>query len=185
MRARLERATVESLIERGHAGTTALEVCRRAGVTRGAFHHHFPSLSALYAAALRSLYADLTAGVPPAEPGGDVRGELKRLARRISHFTRQPGFKAVIEIWLAARNDPELRLEVAPEIERLSLLFSPTDNPKLARRIGRSRRASAFYYLVLEATIGMALGRATSVADRPVAHEEAVIELLAEIADGV
>jgi hypothetical protein len=35
---------------------------------------------------------------------------------------------------------------------------------------------------VLEATIGMALGRAVSPGNRPLKHEAMVIELLAEIA---
>src|SRR3954466_11278611 len=51
-------AAIASLIERGWAATTAVEVCERAGCTRGALVHHYPSLSALLAAALESLYAD-------------------------------------------------------------------------------------------------------------------------------
>jgi hypothetical protein len=50
------------------------------------------------------------------------------------------------------------------------------------RRIGTSPKAAAFYALVMEATIGMALGRAVSPANRPVAHEPLVIALLSELA---
>jgi AcrR family transcriptional regulator len=185
MRAKLTAATIASLIDKGYARTTAVEVCARAEVTRGAFHHHFDSLSALYAAALETLYRDFIAATPPADgadgDAGDASLPLQRLVRRIASYTRRPEFKAVIEIWLAARNDPALRVDVAPAMQQLSGLFDPAQ-PAIVRRIGRSRRAAAFYRLVMEATIGMALGRAVSPVNRPVAHEDMVIELLADIA---
>jgi AcrR family transcriptional regulator len=180
MQTRLVDATITALIEEGYARTTASEVCARAGVTRGALHHHFASLSALYAAALERLYGDLTAGHAPS-PVRD-RAALPALVRRMADVTQRREFKAIIEIWLAARNDPELRVEVAPAIERLSEIFDPAANPALARRIGASPKAAAFYALVLEATIGMALGRAVSPTNRPVAHEPLVIALLSELA---
>jgi hypothetical protein len=42
-------------------------------------------------------------------------------------------------------------------------------------------KAAAFYPLVLEATIGMALGRAVAPTNRPVAHEPLVIALLSAL----
>ncbi|MGC9544677.1 helix-turn-helix domain-containing protein, partial [Streptomyces sp. UG1] len=42
-RAQIVDAAVESLIEVGVAATTTLEVQRRAGVSRGALLHHFPT----------------------------------------------------------------------------------------------------------------------------------------------
>src|SRR5262245_11831889 len=42
-RGRILDAAVESLIEAGVAGTTTLEVQKRADVSRGALLHHFPS----------------------------------------------------------------------------------------------------------------------------------------------
>ena len=183
MRTRLTDAAIEALIEEGYARTTAVEVCRRAGVSRGAFHHHFASLSELFAEALERLYERMLAVRAPHEgDDGEAPTALEVLVRRISAYTRRAEFKAIIEIWLAARNDAELRVEVAPAIQRLSSLFSPEHLPKLARHLGKSPRAAAFYRLVLEATIGMALGRAVSPSNRPLAHEKAVIELLASIA---
>ncbi|MGC9539725.1 helix-turn-helix domain-containing protein, partial [Streptomyces sp. UG1] len=42
-RAQIVDAAVQSLIEVGVAATTTLEVQRRAGVSRGALLHHFPT----------------------------------------------------------------------------------------------------------------------------------------------
>ncbi len=48
-------ATVASLIELGYAKTTTLEVQKRAGVSRGALLHHFPSKAELLTATIRYL----------------------------------------------------------------------------------------------------------------------------------
>ncbi|MEO8604914.1 MAG: TetR/AcrR family transcriptional regulator [bacterium] len=184
MRARLTAAAIAALIDKGYAGTTALEVCGRAGVTRGAFHHHFVSLAALYVAALEQLYRDFTQAPPAAAARGAESRPLRALVRRFAEATRRPQFKAVIEIWLAARNDAAVRAEVAPAIAQLSQMFSPTDS-RVAKHIGSSRKAAAFYRLLMEATIGMALGRAVSPSNRPLAHEEMVLDLLAELADDI
>src|SRR5262245_43144086 len=54
-RERLLEATVDSLVELGYARTTTIEVAERAGLSRGAMLHHFPSKAALVAAAVRHL----------------------------------------------------------------------------------------------------------------------------------
>ena len=53
MRARLLEATVELLVERGFAGTSTTLVSERAGVSRGAQLHHFPTKNDLVVAAVR------------------------------------------------------------------------------------------------------------------------------------
>ena len=42
-KAALLDAAIESLVERGYAATTTIETARRAGVSRGAQLHHFPT----------------------------------------------------------------------------------------------------------------------------------------------
>jgi NAD(P)-dependent dehydrogenase (short-subunit alcohol dehydrogenase family) len=55
MRHALLEAAVDSLVELGFARTTTLEVQRRAGVSRGALLHHFPSKAALLVASIAHL----------------------------------------------------------------------------------------------------------------------------------
>ena len=55
MRRRLLEATVECLVELGWAGTTTTVVSERAGVSRGAQLHHFPSKQELVVAAVEHL----------------------------------------------------------------------------------------------------------------------------------
>ena len=72
-RQRLLDAAVTSLIERGVARTTTLEVQRRAGASRGALLHHFPSHAALLSATIGELVRRNDAAVSRAlahhEPG--------------------------------------------------------------------------------------------------------------------
>src|SRR3954471_4979399 len=56
-RTRLLDAALAVLAERGYAATTTVEVARRAGVSRGAQLHHFPTKAELLAAAVEHLHA--------------------------------------------------------------------------------------------------------------------------------
>jgi len=115
MRARLLEATVECLVERGFAGTSTTLVSERAGVSRGAQLHHFPTKNALVVAAVEHLAAargaELRAAAAELPDGPNrTRAVLQMLA---DHFT-SPVFSAALELWVAARTDPALREAVEP-----------------------------------------------------------------------
>ena len=115
MRARLLEATVECLVERGFAGTSTTLVSERAGVSRGAQLHHFPTKNDLVVAAVRHLTElrgeELRAAVRRVPSGPRrTRAVLTVLA---DHFT-SPVFTAALELWVAARTDPALLAAVAP-----------------------------------------------------------------------
>jgi AcrR family transcriptional regulator len=120
MRQRLLDATVECLVERGWSGTSTTLVSERAGVSRGAQLHHFPSKSALVLAAVEHLSevrgAELRHAAQ-AVPSGRrrTRAVLGMLA---DHFT-SPVFTAALELWVAARTDPELHEAVGPLEQRI------------------------------------------------------------------
>jgi AcrR family transcriptional regulator len=118
MRARLLDATVDCLVERGFAGTSTTLVSERAGVSRGAQLHHFPTKNTLVVAAVEHLTevrgAELRAAAAEL-PRGErrTRAVLQMLA---DHFT-SPVFSAALELWVAARTDPAL-LEAVEPLER-------------------------------------------------------------------
>jgi len=112
-RAALLQATVESLVELGYAATTTLEVERRAGVSRGARIHHFPTKALLLASAVDHLYEHLGDHYEQAF-GGDAAGasDALRLRNGLSlmwQVYREPRYVAVLELNMAARTDDELR----------------------------------------------------------------------------
>jgi AcrR family transcriptional regulator len=115
MRARLLEATVELLVEKGYAGTSTTLVSERAGVSRGAQLHHFPTKQDLVVAAVRHVTEvrgeELRAAATRLPRGRNrTRAVLKVLG---DHFA-SPVFTAALELWVAARTDPELLAEVAP-----------------------------------------------------------------------
>ena len=115
MRARLLEATVELLVEKGFSGTSTTLVSQRAGVSRGAQLHHFPTKNDLVVAAVEHISetrgAELAAALADAPTGeGRTRAVLELLAE---HFTA-PIFAAALELWVAARTDPQLSAAVAP-----------------------------------------------------------------------
>lgn len=106
-------AVVHSLIEVGFARTTTLEVQRRAGVSRGALLHHFPSKAELLVAAvdhlaeMRARELKQLAGLLPAEGAG--RGRIDAVIGLLWQCFSGEFFQVAMELRTAARTDPELR----------------------------------------------------------------------------
>ncbi len=120
MRQRLLDATLECLVEFGWSGTSTTLVSQRAGVSRGAQLHHFPTKTDLVLAAVEHLsdarrqeLEDAAAGLPTGRRR--TRAVLEMLA---AHFTG-PVFSAALELWVAARTDPGLREAVGPLEQRI------------------------------------------------------------------
>ena len=76
----LLEATIASLVEAGYARTTTTEVVRRAGVSQGALFNHFPTKSALVAAAAEQLFADLVSVFEDAFTGAPAKRWRNSLA---------------------------------------------------------------------------------------------------------
>lgn len=120
MRARLLDATVELLVERGFSGTSTTLVSERAGVSRGAQLHHFPTKNDLVLAAVEHLTGvrgtELAAAAERLPTGPRrTRAVLQMLG---DHFT-SPVFTAALELWVAARSDVILLAAVAPLEQRV------------------------------------------------------------------
>ncbi len=176
-RGALADAAVDVLVERGWAALSASEVCKRAGVTRGAFHHHYPSLPSLLSDALRRLHAAMVAEDGPRPT--DLPGLLDATWAAVGN----PRFKAVLEAWQAMANDPSLRTEIGPVVAEFSRLVSPD---ALAPTILGDEDHRDYYLVAREAMLGLALGRATN-GGKPLGHEGTVLARLragaADLAD--
>jgi AcrR family transcriptional regulator len=114
MRQRLLEACVDCLVDHGWSATSTTLVSRRAGVSRGAQLHHFPTKNDLVLAAVDHLTAvrreEVVARTVDLPTGpGRTRAVLDVLADLFAG----PLFLAAAELWLAARTDPALRDAVA------------------------------------------------------------------------
>ena len=110
MRERLVDTAVELLISEGVANTTTSAVQKRAGVSRGALLHHFPSRALLLASTVERLVQlneqQLNESfLQLAEPETDVEEALIALSDNMA----RPSYLAEMELWVISRNDQELR----------------------------------------------------------------------------
>jgi AcrR family transcriptional regulator len=114
-RQRLLAAAIECLAGHGWPATTVSVVAERAGVSRGAAQHHFPTREDLITAALEWMFEQRTAqvaGIADGLPQGARRTEA--LVVRIVEFFTDPLFKAALQVWTAAAADPALRERIVP-----------------------------------------------------------------------
>lgn len=137
-RARLLDATIACLNDLGYAHTSTPEIARRAGVSRGAQLHHFPTKIELVTAAVEHLFTRrhhefleafdrLPAGTDRAATAIDLLWTM---------FSG-PTFYAWLELAVASRTDPELRTHFTATTDRLMEtvrgtfreLFSAPDTP--------------------------------------------------------
>lgn len=174
--AALVEATLESLVDVGYVRTTGVEVCRRAGVTRGALQYHFPDFGQLLASALGVAYDRLL--VPAPVPPGV--GPLERWVHQVRARVGAPEFKAILELWLGAQNDPDLGEVLAGAIAHGSILFTPS-MVLSAEDTGTDPSTDRIYRTINEAFIGLGVGIATN-GGRALGHHDAVVDTLLELA---
>ncbi len=112
-RARVLDAAIECLVADGYAATTTKAVAERAGVTRGAILHHFPSHNDLVAAAVTHLAVkraeEALHEFTTIAEGTDLVGQSLDLLWRLH---QGPLFAATIELMIASRTDRQLATEV-------------------------------------------------------------------------
>jgi AcrR family transcriptional regulator len=118
-RRRLLDATVACLAELGYSRTSTTEIVRRAGVSRGAQVHHFPTKADLVASALdhvferrnaefRAAFAEVPEGTSKAVAAIDLLWSM----------FEGTTFDAFLELAVAARTEPELQARLATVMHR-------------------------------------------------------------------
>jgi AcrR family transcriptional regulator len=165
-RSKLIDATIECLIEDGYVGTTTLAVCRRAGVSHGSLLHHFGKREALLGAALEEVYGRLRGRVVSgleALPDGEAR--VAGMVELMWSAFGAREFKAVLELWIAAANQPDVSWAVWPEARAFDSGNVPLAEqlfPELAERIPDFH---VYVSLIFQALQGMGLVHATLPSD--------------------
>jgi AcrR family transcriptional regulator len=126
-RARLLEATLECLCELGWARTTTTEIAERAGVSRGAQMHHFPTKSELVLSAIEHLIErrndEFRMRFEALPPGADHRQAAVDI---LWDLMQGKTFYAWLELAVAARTDKTLREQLARLGKRSMQLFDRT-----------------------------------------------------------
>ena len=97
---------------------TTTVIAEKAGLSRGAMLHHFPSKVDIVRAAVEHLHAKRLKAFRKAidrmpRDGTRVRKALEAYLEHVKH----PMYVAFLELWIAARTDPELHAILKPAQE--------------------------------------------------------------------
>ena len=121
-------ATATQLVEEGYDGLTTRRVAERAGVAQSTLMHHFPTREAFLVEAVTHLAMQLA---DEALDAIDL-SELQRPERRdavLDQAWRQftsPGSLAVLQLWFAAWNEPEVATALQDLERRLGTILLVT-----------------------------------------------------------
>lgn len=110
-RQRLLEAAVACLAEHGWAGSTVLVVAERAGVSRGAAQHHFPTREDLFTAAVEYVAEERSCALRALFPQG-ATGDRRAVVTALVDLYTGPLFRAALHLWVAASNEEPLRPRV-------------------------------------------------------------------------
>jgi AcrR family transcriptional regulator len=120
-RKQLLDAAIDCLVEHGYSGTTTTEIADRAGVSRGAQLHHFPTKADLLSAALEHLFQrrheEYLAAIARLPPGTD---RLTASIEQLWGVLSGPTFYAWLELIVAARTDAALRRSISGVADRFA-----------------------------------------------------------------
>ncbi len=180
----LLEATIDCLLELGYTGTTVQEICKRAGLSRGAQQHHFATKAELMTHALEYLVGRLRDQVLasvrtlPADPD--------RVAKAIDllwHSFSGDLSTAALELWVAARTDPELRATLQPVDRALGkatralyreLGWRPASPTETGIAEVAPERLDTVFWLTVNLTRGLALD--AMIGGDPARREEMLTE---------
>ncbi|GHG65305.1 TetR/AcrR family transcriptional regulator [Streptomyces griseocarneus] len=184
-RQRLMEAAIECLAEHGWAGSTVSVVAERAGVSRGAAQHHFPTREDLFIAAVEHVAEERLRELRSlAETASLIVGPARRYAvvRTVVGLYTGPLFRAALQLWVAASHDEgrlrtrvtDLEARVGRETHRMALRLLRADEDK------PGVRETVQGFLDMARGLGLA-----SLLTDDSARRERVVEQWVEILEGV
>ncbi|MFD4986559.1 TetR/AcrR family transcriptional regulator [Streptomyces sp. NPDC058374] len=131
-RQRLLAAAVACLAEHGWAGSTVSAVAERAGVSRGAAQHHFPTREDLFTAAVEYVAEERSTALGALAPDGRAQA----VEALVDLYTGDL-FRAALHLWVAASDEPqlgarvtELEARVGRETHRIAVALLDADESR-------------------------------------------------------
>jgi AcrR family transcriptional regulator len=174
-------AAVETLFADGYASATTTKVASRAGVSRGAQLHHFPTKADLLSAAVEHLlerrlveFREVLASAAPRLERIDVAVDV------LWTMFQGPTFAAWVELWVAARTDPDLAATMVEVDRRFTdrsrLMFVEVASVVALYDPKQLEMVRDFTFAVMT---GIALQRLVPRGQRPVADYLDIVKALA------
>ncbi len=172
-------SAISCFVELGYARTTTTVIANKAGLSRGAMLHHFPSKIDIVRAAVEHLHGKRLRAFrramarPPAQGADRVMLGVQAFWDHVRH----PMFVAFFELSVAARTDPELAGILRPTQEAFEREWYRTAKEVFPEWEGRGEQFDIALDLSRYVMEGMAISFLThQVSDR----DKRVLEYLAE-----
>ncbi|MEM1263056.1 MAG: TetR/AcrR family transcriptional regulator [Pseudomonadota bacterium] len=155
-RSRLINAAIELLAERGYRSLSLVEVARRAGLSRGAVHHHFDSLTDVVIGVVREVGARISTSIRAIEYEGMPREAV--VSAGIDNAYEQlmtAEFAALMQIRSAVRTSPELHGAVQDELRQV--IYDWYAQAEVIANAAMTKAGSELLIVVMAAVNGVAL----------------------------
>ncbi|NPA05784.1 MAG: TetR/AcrR family transcriptional regulator [Chloroflexi bacterium] len=159
---RLLQAAEEAFAQSSYDAVSVAEICQRAGVSKGAFYHHFPSKQAIFLAVLQAWVQRLENGLRTALAAApDVETALDAMVTTFIQALQdtRERIPLLLAFWHQAAHDPKVWPQVAEPFRRFEALLTDylanigCPNPSI-----RARALVAFATGVLLRTVLQAPG---------------------------
>jgi AcrR family transcriptional regulator len=142
------KAAIALLIESGYSGFSAARVAGRAGVSRGAQEHYYPTKHKLIAATTQQAMNEALGHARSlARSASHSRDPVAKFLLDSEHFFFNPLFRALIEIMVAARSDKVLARLCYPIVRKARVELNKLWTDTLAGAGYRADQARQFVEL--------------------------------------
>lgn len=159
-RSHILEAALREFSRQGYDATGVAEICQAAGVSKGAFYHHFPTKQAVFLELLEIWLGGLDTGISQAlADAPSVPDALRRMAALIPHIIhdaegRLPMF---LEFWMqASRNTAVWEATIAP-YNRYEKLFADILRKGMAEGSLRPVDADCAARVIVALAVGLLL----------------------------
>lgn len=154
-------SAVDCIVEKGYSRLSINEVAARAGVSRGAMHHHFTNRMALVAALIDYTFYHrmrfLLDNYRSADGLEDAAREVTAAAEFHWQSFQTREFAASMQLAVAARSDPELNAAYEPASRRYDQIWTEEVFPAFPQWKGRAAALQLASDFAIVAHMGLAI----------------------------
>lgn len=159
-RARLLAAALQTFSQTGYEAASVDEVCAAAGVSKGAFYHHFPSKQAVFIELLEIWLAGIDQQIAAAQAASsDAAQSFITMSAALPGIFRdaQDRLPMFLEFWARASRDPEIWQRTIAPFHRYRDVFAAWIRQGMREGIFREVDAQATARLFLALAVGLLL----------------------------
>ena len=157
-RARIFEAAERSFAQQGFDAASVATICQVAGVTKGAFYHHFSSKQDLFLELLRRWLEGLESQIAKLrENTASVPAQLFSMTNLIQDILQatENQFPIYLEFWTRAMRDPTIRQELIDPVYRYQDLFTEMVSRGISEGTLKDTHPETTARLILAVALGL------------------------------